>query len=251
MSHCLPHVPHLDPYSHHGGPIDVVGLGEGRPPAAGTDVPDNGLDPMVTMVPVWGGRDAPPVKAAISVNPTTDASSPVWAAAAIGDTAATRAPARSAVGASAPVRASAMAPLGVHGYPLRRLLPRCLPCQLELIVSVVVGRNRAVGATSAQSLELCRRRTRCIRRCCCFYFCPCCYQFYHRQPCRPYRHRCSLCRRSLMFLCRGNLGLLPVLHAQGDRALRLSFGHDALVGAATWEEAASDELLLVCVGEEG
>jgi hypothetical protein len=34
------------------GPLDVVGLGEGRPPAAGTDVPDNGLDPIVTMVPV-------------------------------------------------------------------------------------------------------------------------------------------------------------------------------------------------------
>jgi hypothetical protein len=32
------------------------------------------------------------------------------------------------------------------------------------------------------------------------------------------------------FLCRGNLGLLPVLHARGDRAPRLSFGHGALVG---------------------
>jgi hypothetical protein len=44
-----------------------------------------------------------------------------------------------------------------------------------------------------------------------------------------------------------------VLHAQGDRALRLSFGHGVLVGggAATWEKAASDELLLVCAGEEG
>jgi hypothetical protein len=41
-----------------------------------------------------------------------------------------------------------------------------------------------------------------------------------------------------------------VLRAQGDRALRLSFGHGTLVGAATWEEAASDELLLVCAGEE-
>jgi hypothetical protein len=171
-----------------------------------------------------------PVKAAISVNLATGASAPVWAAAAVGDTAAARAPARSTAGASAPVRAAATAPLGVRGCPLRRLLPRCLPRQLELVVSVVVGRNRAVSATSAQSLERCRRRTRCIRRRRCFYFCPCCCQFRHRQPCRPCHRRCSLCRRSLAFLCRGNLGLLPVLRAQGDRALRLSFGHGALVG---------------------
>jgi hypothetical protein len=32
-----------------------------------------------------------------------------------------------------------------------------------------------------------------------------------------------------VFLCRGNLGLLSVLRARGDRALRLSFRHDALV----------------------
>jgi hypothetical protein len=105
----------------------------------------------------------------------------------------------------------------LSGLPPRcRLLPRCLPRQLELIVSIVVGRNRAVGATGAQSLELCRRR--------CFYFCPYCCQFH------PCRRRYSLCRRSLAFLCRGNLGLLPVLHARGDRGLRLSFGHGALVG---------------------
>jgi hypothetical protein len=104
---------------------------------------------MVTMVPVRGGRAAPPVKATISVNPAVGTSAPVWAAAAIGDTAATRAPARSAADASALIRTAATAPLGVRGYPLRRLLPRCLPCQLELVVSVVIGRNRAVGATGA------------------------------------------------------------------------------------------------------
>jgi hypothetical protein len=98
----------------------------------------------------------------------------------------------------------------------------CLPRQLELVVSVVVGRNRVVGTTGAQSLELYRRR--------CFYFCPYCCQFCHRQPCRPCRRRCSLCRRSLAFLCRSNLSLLPMLRAQGNRALRLSFGHGALVG---------------------
>jgi hypothetical protein len=43
---------HLKSYPHHHGPLDVVGLGEGRPPAAETDVPDNGMDPMVTIVPV-------------------------------------------------------------------------------------------------------------------------------------------------------------------------------------------------------
>jgi hypothetical protein len=182
------------------------------------------------MVPVRGGRAVPPVKAATSVNLAAGASAPVWAAAAVGDTAAARTPAWSAAGASAPVRVVATVPLGVHGCSLRRLFPRCLPCQLELVVSVVIGRNRAAGATGAQSLELCRRRTRCIRRRCCFYFCPCCCQFRHRQPCRSCRCRCSLCRRSLAFLCRGNLGLLSVLHARGDRALRLSFGHGALVG---------------------
>jgi hypothetical protein len=97
----LPHVPHLEPYPHHRSPLDVVDLGEGRPPAAGTDVPDNVLDSMVTMVPVRGGRAVLPIRAAISDNP--------------------------AAGASAPIRAAATAPLGVRGCPLRRLLPRCLP----------------------------------------------------------------------------------------------------------------------------
>jgi hypothetical protein len=200
VPNCFPHVSHLEPYPHHRGPLDVVGLVEGRPPAVGTDVPYNDMDPMVTMVPLRGGSAAPPVKAAISVNPAAGAS------AAVGGIADTRALARSVAGASAPVRAAATAPLGVRGCPLRRLLPRCLPRQLELVVSVVVGRNRAVGATGAQSLELYRCRTRCICR------------------------RCNLCRGSLAFLCRSNLGLLPALRARGDRAQRLSFEHGALVG---------------------
>jgi hypothetical protein len=220
VPNCLPQVPHLEPYPHHRGPLDVVGLGEGRPPAAETDVPDNGLNPMVTMVPVRGGRTAPPVKAAVSVNPAAGTSAPVWAAAAVRDTSTAHTPAWSA---------ATMAPLGVRGCSLHYL-----PRQLELVVSVIIGRDRAADATGTQSLKLCRRRTRCIRRCCCFYFYPCCCQFRHRQPCRPCRCRCSLCRRSLTFLCCGNLSLLPVLHARGDRALRLSFGHGALVGAATW-----------------
>jgi hypothetical protein len=181
---------------------------------------------MVTMIPVRG-RAAPPVKAAISVNPAAGASAPVWAAVAIRGMATARTPARSATVASTPVRAAATAPLEVRNCPLRRLLPRCLPRQLELVVSVIVGRNKAAGATGAQSLDLCHRRTRCIRRRCCFYFCLGCCQFRHRQPCR---RRCSLCRRSLAFLCHGNLGLLTVLRARDDRVLRLSFGHGALVG---------------------
>jgi hypothetical protein len=131
----------------------------------------------------------PPVKAAISVDPATGVSAPVWAAATVRVTAAARTPARSAAGASAPVWATVTAPLGVRGCPLRR-------------------------------------RSGCIRRRCCFYFCPYCWQFCHRQSCRCH---CSLCRRSLAFLCRGNLGLLSMLHARGDRALRLSFGHAAPV----------------------
>jgi hypothetical protein len=113
VPNCFPHVQHLEPYPHHRDPLDVVGLGEGRSPAVGTDVSNNRLDPMVTMVPVRGGRAAPPVKAVISVNPaarsTTDASTPVWAA--------------------------ATAPLGVRGCLLCHLLSRCISRQLELVVS--------------------------------------------------------------------------------------------------------------------
>jgi hypothetical protein len=89
-------------YPDHRSPLDVVGLGEGRPPTAGTDVLDNVLDPTVTMVPIQGGRIVPPVEAAISVDPTAairrtiGASSPIWAAVA-------SVLARSAIGTSAPI----------------------------------------------------------------------------------------------------------------------------------------------------
>jgi hypothetical protein len=73
VPNCFPHVPHLEPYPHHRGPLNVVGLSEGRPPNAWTDVLDNDLDLAVTMVPVWGGRAAPPVKAAISIDPAAGA----------------------------------------------------------------------------------------------------------------------------------------------------------------------------------
>jgi hypothetical protein len=132
VPNCFPHVPHLEPYTHHRDPLDIVGLGEGRPPAAGTDVPNNGLDPVVTMVPVRGGRVAPTVKIMISVNP-----------------AIATPPTQSTVGVSVSICAAATTPLGVRGCPLCCLLSCCLPHQLELIVSVIVGRNRAVGATGA------------------------------------------------------------------------------------------------------
>jgi hypothetical protein len=120
-------VPHLEPYPHHRSPLDIVGLGERRLLTVGTDVPDNGLDPMVTMVPVRGGRATPPVKAVIFINPSTGASTPVWAAATV--------------------------PLGVHGCPLYHLLSHYLPHQLGL-VSVVVCRNRAAGASAPLLLLL-------------------------------------------------------------------------------------------------
>jgi hypothetical protein len=104
-------VPHLEPYPHHCAPLDVVGLGEGRLSTARIDVPDNDLDPMVTMLPVRGGRASPPIKTAISVNPAASAFVPFWAATA----------------ASVAVRAATMVELGVRGCPLRCLLPRCLP----------------------------------------------------------------------------------------------------------------------------
>jgi hypothetical protein len=110
----------MESYSHHRGPLDVVSFGQCKPPAAEIDVPDNDMDPMVTMVPVRGGRAAPHVKAVISVNPVADASAPVWAAAA-------RGPAWSAADAFTPVRAASTTPLGMRSCPLRRLLPRCLP----------------------------------------------------------------------------------------------------------------------------
>jgi hypothetical protein len=109
---CFPHVSYLELYPHHRDPLDVVGLVEGRPPAAGTDIPDNGLNLMVTMVHVRGGRVAPPVKAMISIDPAVGASVPVWAAVAVGGTAAARALTRSAAGANAPVWAVATAPVG-------------------------------------------------------------------------------------------------------------------------------------------
>jgi hypothetical protein len=36
VPNCFTLVPHLEPYPHHRGPLNVVGLGEGRPPTVGT-----------------------------------------------------------------------------------------------------------------------------------------------------------------------------------------------------------------------
>jgi hypothetical protein len=217
VPNCFPHLANLEPYPHHRGPLDVVGLGEGRPPIAGTDVPDNGLGHAATMVPIRGGRVAPPVEAAISVDPvaaagsTVGASTPVWAAAAC-------ALAQSVVSASAPIwAATTRAPMGVRGCPLCRLLSRYFPRQPELFVGVVVDRSRATSSTAAQNLELCCRRTCSIRRLRCFYFRSRCYQFRCRQPCCPRRCRCSRCCCSLSFLCRDDLGFLLAPRTRSDR----------------------------------
>ena len=108
----LPHVPHLELYPHHRSPLDVVGLGEGRPPTVGADVPDNSLETMVTMVPIRGERATLPVKVTLSIDPSA--------------TIAVRASSRSAGGASASVWAAA-ALVGMCGCPLRRPCSRCLP----------------------------------------------------------------------------------------------------------------------------
>jgi hypothetical protein len=186
-------VANLETYPHHRGPLDVVGLGEGRPPTAGTDVPDNSLGPAATMVPIRGGRAAPPVEAVISIDSvaatgsTAGVSTPVWAAAAC-------ALAQTAVGVSTPIWAIATrTPMGMRGCPLCRLLSRCFPRQPEHFVGVVVDKSRAAGSTAAQSLELCYRRTCSISRLRCFYFRSRCCQFRRRQPCCPRRCRCSHC----------------------------------------------------------
>jgi hypothetical protein len=112
VPNCFPHVPHLEPYSYHRSLLDIVGLGEDRTPTAGTDVPDNSLDPAVTMVLVPERRVASPVKVVISIDSATGTSVPTWAAAAVGGTTAVRALARSATDASAPVWVAATVPLG-------------------------------------------------------------------------------------------------------------------------------------------
>jgi hypothetical protein len=68
---CIPHMPHLEPYPHHHSPLNVVGLGEGRPPATGANVPDDSLVLVVTTVPNRGERATLPVKATLSVDPST------------------------------------------------------------------------------------------------------------------------------------------------------------------------------------
>jgi hypothetical protein len=218
VPNCFPHVANLEPYPHHRGPLNVVGLGEGRPPTAGTDVPDNGLIHAATMVSIRGGRVASPVEAAISIDSVAAAgssagvSTPVWAAAA-------GALARSAVSTSMPIWVAAMhAPMGMRSCPLCRLLSRCFPRQPKLFVGVVVDRSRAASSTVVQNLELCRRRTCSIHRLRCFYFRSRCCQFCRRQPCCPRRCRCSRRCCSLVFLCHGDLGLLLAPRTRSDRA---------------------------------
>jgi hypothetical protein len=147
VSNCLPHVPHLEPYPHHRGPLDIVGLGEGRPPAAETDIPDNALD---SMVPIWGGRAAPPVKAVISVNPAAGASAPVWAAVAVEDTAAARAPTRSVWGCATAHYAACS-----RAGSLASLSSLSLSSSVETELPVLLAR-RASSSSAATTSASCR-----------------------------------------------------------------------------------------------
>jgi hypothetical protein len=160
VPNCFPHVPHQESYPYHRGSLDVVGLGEGRPPAAGTDIPDNGLDPMLTMVPIRGGRVAPPVKTMISVDPDAGVSVPVWAAATIWRTVAARGPTRSAAGAFTPVWAAATAPLGCAAAhcaacsrtaSLASLSSLSLSPSAETELPVLLARRASSSAASARA----------------------------------------------------------------------------------------------------
>ena len=169
-------MPHLELHPHHRSPLDVVGLGEGRPPAAGADVPDDSLVLVVTTVPNRGERAALPVRAALSVDPYAAA-----VRASSRSATAVCASFRSAAGASAPVWAAA-ALVGVRGCPLRRSPLRCLPLQrLRVRVGAVINRAGAAVA-AAQSLDLCCCRTRCICRRRCFHLRPGCCQLRRCQP---------------------------------------------------------------------
>jgi hypothetical protein len=155
---------------------------------------------------------------------------------------------RSAAGASVPVRAVA-ALVGVRGCPLRRLPSRCLPLQhLKVRVVAIISRD---GAAMAVSLNLDLRccRTRCICRRRCFHLRSGCCQLRRCQPWRPFRRRSGLCRRSLVFLCHSEFGFLPLSHARGDRALRLSCGHGAPPGDCYVERELP--LMSCCSSEQG
>jgi hypothetical protein len=112
--------------------------------------------------------------------------------------------------------------------PWRCASAHCAACSRA--ASLVSLSSLSLSSSIETELSVLLTRRCSSSRHCCFYLYPCCCQFRHHQPCRPCRRHCSLCCRSLTFLCRGNLGLLPVLRTRGDRALRPSFGHGVLVG---------------------
>jgi hypothetical protein len=100
-----------------------------------------------------------PVKAAISVNPVVGASAPVWATTAIRDTAAMRAPTRSAGGVSTPVRAAATAPLGCvvshcaacsHAASLATLSSLSLSLSVETELPVLLTRRASSSVAAAR-----------------------------------------------------------------------------------------------------
>jgi hypothetical protein len=152
-------MPHLELYPHHRSPLNVVGLGEGRPPAAGADVPDDSLVLVVTTVSNRGERAMSPVKAALSVDPSA-----ATVCASSRSATAVHASSRSTASVSASVWVVAAL---VRGCPLRRSPSCCLPFQqLEARVGAVISSDGAAVA-AAQNLDLRCCCTRCICRCHC------------------------------------------------------------------------------------
>jgi hypothetical protein len=225
---------HLESYPHHRGPLDVVGLGEGRPPAVGTDVPDNGLDPMVTMVPVWGGRVAPPVKAVISVNPATGASTPVWAVAAVGGTAVVRAPARRAVWAAATT-------------PLGCTAAHCTVCSRATSLASLSSLSLSSSVETELPMLLAHRASSLLLLL---------LSLLLPVPPSPALPSLPPSLQSLSSLSHVPLPWQPrpptgAARSRRPRAETVFRAWCASAGLLRGEEAASDKLLLVCAGEEG
>jgi hypothetical protein len=226
-------VPHLEPYPHHRCPLNVVGLGKGRPPTARTDVTDNGLDSMVSMVPVQGGRATPPIKLR---SPSTQPS------------------ARLCLSGLRPLSGARPPRVPLPGTPSTRSCPSGLlpPCPWGCTATHCAAYSCVTSLASLSSLSLSSSAETelpvlLVRRASSFAAAARVASAAAAASTSVFAAVSSaiaslaalaivaaVCRRSLVFLSRSNLGLLPVLRARGDRALRLSFRHDALVGAATW-----------------
>jgi hypothetical protein len=102
---------------------------------------------------------------------------------------------------------------------LRRLLSSCLPRQPEFVVGVAVDRSRAAdaSATTRAASVVVAASTSALATTSSIV-----------ASLTALRCRCR-CRCSLAFLYCSDHGLLPVPHTRSGRAMRLAFGHGALV----------------------